>query len=211
MIPRQDRVIGPIERALLNYIPPLRWRKRAEMMDYRESFYEAVTDSESAFAGEIRRMCITSMQAQLPDKPELWKSLTPDYSPGCKRVLMSDDYYPALNRKHVYLETRPIKRITGTGIETLDNELREFDLIVTATGFRSVEFLYPIQIHGVNGRALSDIWKDGAVAYCGMTVEDLPNFAMLYGPNTNLGAFFRATGIIFLWLTGEKQDITPLS
>lgn len=177
------------------------------MMDFREWFFDAIVDSNSALSNVIRKTCLDAMRAQLPNRPDLWEVLTPNYSPGCKRVLLSDDYYPTLGKEHVHLETRPIQRITETGIETADGEMKEFDLIVAATGFRTVEFMHPIQIKGANGRSLSDIWKDGAMAYYGVTVEDLPNFAMLYGPNTNLGQLFPFEGGDML----TAQAITRLS
>jgi cation diffusion facilitator CzcD-associated flavoprotein CzcO len=135
------------------------------MMDFREWFFDAVVDGNSALSDVIRKTCIDTMRAQLPDRPDLWDVLTPNYSPGCKRVIISDDYYPTLGKEHVALETRAIQRITETGIETADGETKEFDLIVAATGFRTVEFMYPIQIKGANSRCLSDIWKEGAMAY----------------------------------------------
>jgi hypothetical protein len=150
-------------------------------MDFRESFHTIIKDDKSDFAQLVRDMCTGSMKTQLASKPELWEKLVPDYAPGCKRVIITDDYYPTLARDNVELETRQITHITETGIEV--------DLIVLATGFKTVEFMHPIQIYGVNGRPLQDIWKDGAVAYNGVTVEDLPNFGMFYGPNTNLGEF----------------------
>lgn len=156
-------------------------------MDFRESFHSAIFDGNSDFAQQIRTWCTEMMQAQLAHKPELWNTLTPNYSPGCKRVIISDDYYPALGRDNVELETGPITRITEKGIEIEGKGEQEYDLIVLATGFQTVDFMYPIQIYGANGRSLGDIWKNGAMAYLGMTVEDLPNFGMFYGPNTNLG------------------------
>lgn len=156
-------------------------------MDFRESFHDAIFDGDSDFAQLIRDMCTGMMKAQLPDQPDLWKTLTPNYSPGCKRVIITDDYYPTLARKNVDLETRRIAKITGNGIEIERAGVKEYDLIVLATGFKTVDFMYPIQVYGTNGRSLGDIWKQGAKAYYGMTVEDLPNFGMFYGPNTNLG------------------------
>ncbi|KAJ6119830.1 hypothetical protein N7523_004110 [Penicillium sp. IBT 18751x] len=187
LIPRQDAPVSTLQKALLTYIPPLRWRKRALQMDFRESFHSAIFDGNSDFAQQIRIWCTEMMQAQLAHKPELWNTLTPNYSPGCKRVIISDDYYPALGRDNVDLETGAITRITEKGIEVEGKGEREYDLIVLATGFQTVDFMYPIQVYGANGRSLGDIWKNGAKAYLGMTVEDLPNFGMFYGPNTNLG------------------------
>ncbi|PKX99641.1 flavin-containing monooxygenase [Aspergillus novofumigatus IBT 16806] len=205
IVPRLDKPVGAVQRALLTYIPPIRWRKRALMMDFREWFFDAVVDRNSALSDMIRQTCLDTMREQLPDRPDLWDVLTPDYSPGCKRVIISDDYYPTLGKEHVALETRPIQRITETGIETAGGEMEEFDLIIAATGFRTVEFMYPIQIKGANGRCLSDIWKEGAMAYYGVTVEDLPNFAMLYGPNTNLGH-----NSIILMIEAQSRYISAL-
>ncbi|KAL2797748.1 hypothetical protein BJX66DRAFT_323200 [Aspergillus keveii] len=187
VMPRLDAAVSPLQQALLTYVPPLRMRKRSLAMDFRESFYAAVSDSESDFAKQIRHWCFEGMRTQLANKPELWEKLTPNYAPGCKRLIISDDIYPALARENVDLETRRISRITETGIEVEGGILQEYDFIILATGFKTVEFMYPIQIYGSNGRPLSDIWKDGASAYHGVTVEDLPNFGMFYGPNTNLG------------------------
>jgi hypothetical protein len=187
IIPREDGAVGPLRRAILRYLPPVRWRIRSSMMDFRESFHDAVTNGESAFADIIRTSCIDMMKQHIPNRPELWQKLTPDYNPGCKRVIISDDYYPAVANSKTTLETNKIRRITETGIEMEDGTHHEHDLIVLATGFRTVEFMYPIKITGTSGRALSDIWSSGASALYGITVPSLPNFGMFYGPNTNLG------------------------
>ncbi|KAJ5689875.1 FAD-binding monooxygenase ktnD [Penicillium macrosclerotiorum] len=187
LIPRLDKPVSSLQRALLTYVPPLRWRKRALQMEYREAFHSAVFDSDSDYAQMVRDWCEGMLKSQLPNKPELWEALTPKYSPGCKRLILSDDYYPAIARENVDLETRPITRITEKGIEVEGAGEQEYDLIVLATGFRTVDFMYPIQVYGSGGRPLAEIWKNGARAYYGVTVEDLPNFGMFYGPNTNLG------------------------
>lgn len=162
-------------------------------MDFRESFYDAVIDGQSPFAGDIRTMCIDQMHAALPGQEELWKKLTPDYNPGCKRIIISDDYYPTIALPNVSLETRPIANISDRAVnvngengETVAAE-SDYDLLVLATGFKTVDFMHPIALTGRDGRTLKDVWKDGARAYNGTCVEDLPNFGMLYGPNTNLG------------------------
>ena len=155
-------------------------------MDFREAFYDAVIDGSTELAGVIKQQCIEQMHAHLPGQEELWEKLTPTYNPGCKRVLISDDYYPALARDNVRLETRPISKISESGIDVEGGE-EEYDLIVCATGFKTLEFMHPIELYGKGGRSLSDIWKTGARAFKGVTVQDLPNFGILYGPNTNLG------------------------
>lgn len=156
-------------------------------MEYREAFYAGVADGDSDLSHMFRTACTDMMKSQLADRPELWDKLTPNYAPGCKRVIITDDYYPTLARENVLLETRGITGITNSGIKVDGEDEQEHDLIVLATGFRTVEFMHPIRIYGANGRPLEDIWRNGATAFNGVTVEDLPNFGMFYGPNTNLG------------------------
>ncbi|KAI9039309.1 flavin-containing monooxygenase [Aspergillus affinis] len=187
VIERNDKPVSAVQRFLLSRVPPLRWLKRSLQMQYRELTHMALTDGESAMSKYFRKTSIAAMKAQLPDKPEYWDELTPNYAPGCKRIIIIDDYYPTLNQKHVVLDTRPIHGLTASGVQTEDGEVAEFDMIVLATGFRTVEFLHPIKVFGAGGRPISDVWKDGPKAYKGAVVEDMPNFGMLYGPNTNLG------------------------
>lgn len=156
-------------------------------MDLRESFHSAVTKSDSDYANLMRSMNYNLLRDQLPDRPDLWEKLSPNYSPGCKRTVISDDYYPIFKRKNVKLESDRIERLTSDGIKFIGHDSSDqFDLIVLATGFDTFSFLSPIQITGRNGRPLGDIWSNAAHAYKGVTVPDLPNFGILYGPNTNL-------------------------
>lgn len=148
------------------------------MMDFRESFYDAVTDGQSAFADMLRTLCTDMMRRQIPDNPELWAKLTPGYNPGCKRVIISDDYYPAIRDEKTTLETAGIRRFTENGVELESGECREHDMIVLATGFRTVEFLSPMRITGTQGRELKEEWKGGAHALYGTVVPSLPNFGM---------------------------------
>ncbi|PWY67601.1 flavin-binding monooxygenase [Aspergillus sclerotioniger CBS 115572] len=184
---RGNKPVSAMERFLLTYVPLVRWCKRAMIMRIREWSYSPVTNPESGTAHQVKEWALARMRSNLPDKPDLWEALTPKYSFGCKRVLFCDDYYPTLNSSHVDLETRSIQRITATGIQTEGDGNQDYDLIVLASGFRASEFLQPIKIYGSHGRPLEDIWKGGATAYRGVVAEDLPNFGMLYGPNTNLG------------------------
>lgn len=186
VIPRQDAPIAPWKRSVYKWLPPIRQRKRADMMDFRESFFDAVTDGDSGFAKMLESLHKQMCEAQLPDKPELREKLLPKYKVGCKRVIISDDYFPVFNRENVSLETGKIDRITEKGIVT-DGKEEEYDLIVLATGFRTVEFMHPIKIVGKGGKSLADVWSEGGQALYGVTVEAMPNFGMLYGPNTNLG------------------------
>lgn len=181
MIPREDGPVSDLRRAIYRYLPPVRWRKRAGMMDFRESFYDAVTDGDSAFADMLRTLCNGMMRKDIPNRPDLWDKLTPTYNPGCKRVIISDDYYPAIANPKTTLETNKIKRITENGIELENGEHHDHDMIVLATGFRTVEFLFPIQVVGTHNRSLADIWSGGASALYGTTVPSYPTLACSMG------------------------------
>src|SRR5699024_9616666 len=117
----------------------------------------------------------------------LRKKLTPDYPMGCKRILMSNNYYPALAQSHVHVETQGIDTVTAQGIRTTDGVEHAADVIIFGTGFKAADFLSPIQVTGNNGKTLAQAWQEGAEAYKGVSVAGFPNLFILYGPNTNLG------------------------
>ncbi|MEE2665020.1 MAG: NAD(P)/FAD-dependent oxidoreductase [Myxococcota bacterium] len=120
--------------------------------------------------------------------PEVRRKLTPRHPYGCKRPLLSNDYYPAFNRPNVELVTEGIAGITDDAIETTDGKLRRVDTIVMATGFETTKYLSAIEVRGRDGLQLEDAWRDGAQAYLGITTSGFPNLFMLYGPNTNNGS-----------------------
>ncbi|PNS19493.1 Thiol-specific monooxygenase [Sphaceloma murrayae] len=193
VVPRMDAPVPSYAQTLMKYIPPLRIRKRSLQMDYRESTYDGLVNPSSFVSSEFRRLCLEQMHAAFPSDPDIRSLLTPSYSPGCKRILISDDYYPALAQPNVRLETRPITSIDRTGItvQTPDSTPSHtpFDLIVCATGFQTLAFLHPINLHGHQSASLSKAWHDsgGAQALYGILAPSQPNFGMLYGPNANLG------------------------
>jgi cation diffusion facilitator CzcD-associated flavoprotein CzcO len=122
----------------------------------------------------------------VPD-PELRAKLTPTDPMGCKRILMSNDWYQALQLPHVEVVTHRIAEVRPHSIVTADGTERAVDTIVLGTGFAATEFLAPMRITGRGGRDLHEQWKDGASAYLGTVVPGFPNLFVLYGPNTNLG------------------------
>jgi cation diffusion facilitator CzcD-associated flavoprotein CzcO len=132
------------------------------------------------------RMFRRHLHAQIKE-PVLRAKLTPADPFACRRVLLSDDYFPALARPHADVVTSQIAAIQTDAIITSDGVRREIDAIVLATGFRATEFLAPIEVRGSGGRRLSDCWKSGAEAYLGLSVSGFPNLFLMYGPNTNLG------------------------
>jgi cation diffusion facilitator CzcD-associated flavoprotein CzcO len=126
------------------------------------------------------------LERQVPD-PRLRQKLTPTDPMGCKRILMANDWYPALQLPQVEVVDDRIAEIRPHSIVTADGAEREVDTIVLGTGFAATEFLAPMTITGRGGRDLHQQWKDGASAYLGTVVPGFPNLFVLYGPNTNLG------------------------
>src|SRR5690606_22183749 len=119
--------------------------------------------------------------------PALRAALTPDYRMGCKRILISNDFYPALARDNVELVTGAIEQVEPAGIRTKDGELREVDAIILGTGFRATDYLSAITIHRLHGRELSAHWRANPETYLGITVSGFPNLYLMMGPGTGLG------------------------
>ncbi|HPF21931.1 MAG TPA: NAD(P)/FAD-dependent oxidoreductase [Hyphomonas sp.] len=159
-----------------------RWRIRA----FADFGFTAFLQGENGMSKSLKDMCLKHLEAQVKD-PDLRAKLTPDFEPGCKRILISDDYYPALAKPNVELLRQGVKEITPTGVIGEDGIERHCDVIIYATGFQSTEFLTPMHVYGRAGVSLNEVWKDGAEAYKGIAVSGFPNFFLLYGPNTNLG------------------------
>ncbi|NQD93268.1 NAD(P)/FAD-dependent oxidoreductase [Pseudomonas sp. CrR25] len=113
--------------------------------------------------------------------------LQPDYPMGCKRILISNDYYPALAQANVRVVGEAIREVREHAIVTADGHEHPCEVLIYGTGFSSTEFLAPMRIVGRNGLELNHAWRDGAEAYKGISVSGFPNLFMLYGPNTNLG------------------------
>jgi cation diffusion facilitator CzcD-associated flavoprotein CzcO len=185
VIAKSDREFLRWERALFDRVPSvMRLNRGGIYMAYETRALGLV------FAPPLRAPLEWRFRRHLERSvadPELRRRLVPDYSFGCKRVLLSNDYYPALQRRNVELVTDPIRELTAHGVVTKDGRERPVDLVVYATGFKASEFLAPMEIRGRSGHDLRQAWKDGAEAYLGITVSGFPNLFMLYGPNTNLG------------------------
>ena len=117
--------------------------------------------------------------------PELRERIWPDYTFGCKRVLFSSFFLPTLARPDVEVVTEPIERLAPTGVVTADGRTHEVDCIIYGTGFRTTDFMFPMEITGAGGRSLADAWKGGAHAHLGIAVPGFPSLYVMYGPNTN--------------------------
>ena len=119
--------------------------------------------------------------------PERQRQLQPDYPLGCKRILISNNYFPALAQGNVEIVNQAIQSITPHGVVTADGREHPVDALIYGTGFAATDFLAPMQIKGLGGVELNQAWRDGAEAYKGISVNGFPNLFLLYGPNTNLG------------------------
>jgi cation diffusion facilitator CzcD-associated flavoprotein CzcO len=119
--------------------------------------------------------------------PQLLRKVTPEDEFGCKRVMLTDEWYPTLTRSNVELVTDRIEAVTPAGVRAEDGSEREADVLILATGFRSHDFVFPMEVVGREGRTLEAAWSPAARAYLGLTVPGFPNMFLLYGPNTNGG------------------------
>lgn len=184
ILPRNQHVFTPEERQQFIDDQQTFIKLRTDIHNLREAGFARTrvgTNEQDAGVTEAR----AHLASQVADE-ELRRKLTPDYEFGCKRILRSDDYYPALMRDNVSLETSSIERITPEGIVTADGRLHEVDVIIWGTGFLSQSFQGEVRITGRDGVSLDERWKDSPEAYLGMAVDGFPNMLIVYGPNTNL-------------------------
>jgi cation diffusion facilitator CzcD-associated flavoprotein CzcO len=187
LLPRNDAAYSESWKLAFERLPAVRWLHRAAIYWMNEARFLGMQGRGRHLVGPIvERMAREHLETQVPD-PALRAKLLPDYPIGCKRVLISDDYYPALARPNVDLVTMPIARIARDGVVTDDGVLRRADTIIFGTGFAPLETFGPPRIVGRGGLELTEAWQDGAEAYCGLAVTGFPNLFVLYGPNTNLG------------------------
>ncbi len=165
---------------------PLLQRLFRTLIYWRAEILALAFTRKPKLVAKFQKLAEGYLASAVPD-PVLRKKLTPDFPIGCKRVLISDDFYPALQRPNVEVIADAVAEIRPDGVVTADGKLREVDAIVYATGFRVTDWLSHVDIRGRGGRKLTDDWKDGASAYYGVAVNGYPNMFLLLGPNTGLG------------------------
>jgi len=203
--PKGDRAFTPLERSLLRTLPSIQRVDRARIFGVVEGLGLAGHPAMPTY-GLARKLYESiskrMLREQVPD-PELRAKLTPDYPMGCKRVLLTNDWLPALSRPNVEVVTDAIDAMTETGVRTADGTHRDLDVVIYGTGFAATDFLAPMDIRGVHGHSLRESWRGLPNAYLGMTVAGFPNFFILYGPNTNLGA-----GSIIYMLERQARYVT---
>ncbi|GAA3172170.1 NAD(P)/FAD-dependent oxidoreductase [Blastococcus jejuensis] len=185
VIPKPDRPYPPWLRTAFRRVPGLlRLNRAATYVQYemRAVAFTKWTGLMRLIDGQARR----HLRRQVGD-PALREAVAPQGEPGCKRILLSNDYYPALTRPSVEVVRTPISRVLPDGLRTDDGVVHPVDTIIWGTGFAATDFLTPMTVTGPGGRDLREAWADGAEAYLGIAVAGFPNLFLLYGPNTNLG------------------------
>jgi cation diffusion facilitator CzcD-associated flavoprotein CzcO len=183
-VPRLDRPYKPWEQWAFKHVPGYRAFTRARIYLRNELVFQAFRQG-SFLARKLLRDSQNVITTQVPDAT-LRAKLMPNYPVGCKRVVVSSNYLPAMALPNVVLETAAIERVTDSGIVLKNGTEHSVDTIIYGTGFEATEFLAPIVVRGQH-QLLSETWRDGAEAFQGTTVAGFPNMFILYGPNTNLG------------------------
>jgi cation diffusion facilitator CzcD-associated flavoprotein CzcO len=153
-----------------------------------DGFANVLVDADSPVLHAMQAACADNLERNVRD-PVLREKLRPTYRATCKRLIISPDFYEAIQRPHTELVTEPIERVEARGVRTRDGVLHELDVLVLATGFRVDRFVRPMQVIGRDGVALDDVWKDGPFAYLAISVPAMPNFFLLQGPNSPVGNF----------------------
>ena len=184
VVPHRDRRTSRAEHLLYRMFPPAQRIVRGLVYVSRELFILTLMHPRAGSLPE--RAAHKHLREQVPD-PELRAKLTPRYRIGCKRTLISNDYYPALAHTNVEVVTDSIAAITPRGVVTADGAEREVDTIILGTGFHVTDMPVAEWVHGRGGRTLNDLWQGSPQAYLGSTVAGFPNLFLLVGPNTGLG------------------------
>lgn len=185
VLPRLNRRYGRVARLIYRHLPAARRLTRWAVYWRLEQFAFAVI-ANGWTRRVFERVGLWHLRRQVAD-PVLRAKLQPRFRLGCKRVLLSDRYFRAVQKKNVELITSPIAHVAADAIGTTDGASRPVDAIILATGFRATEFVSPLKVFGRDGRELSEYWRDDALSYLGISVAAFPNLFMLVGPNTGLG------------------------
>ena len=189
IMPQENPAYSEAEKAEFRRRPEVLAQLRSDISRlFADGFSNAVVDADSPQLAAIHAACVENLETSVRD-PVLREKLRPNYRAGCKRLIMSDDFYQAIQEPNARLVTEAIERIEPAGVRTADGRLHELDVLVLATGFRVDRFVRPMQVFGRGGVALDEVWSDAPFAYLALSVPDFPNFFMLNGPNGPVGNF----------------------
>jgi len=187
IVPKFDRPFDEGMRSRFRRSPLARRMLRNKLFWAHEKRATGFTRQNPKALAKTEALCRGLLERQVKD-PELRAALTPNYTVGCKRLIISSDYYPALQKSNVTLETSPIVRIEPDAIITADGKRHAVDTIVIATGYDARRALAHVEIRGRDGRTLQETWDEsGMEAYLGTTVAGFPNFYVITGPNAGGG------------------------
>ncbi|MER6389658.1 NAD(P)/FAD-dependent oxidoreductase [Streptomyces sp. NPDC001523] len=185
VMPRTDRAISAFERRLHRRLPFTQAARRGLLWGIRELQVSAFTKRPNQL-GLVESLAKANMARSIKD-PGLRAKLTPSYRIGCKRILLSSEYYPALARPNVDLVASGLKEIRGSVLVAADGTETEVDAIVFGTGFHVTDMPIADRVVGAEGQTLADAWKDGMKSLRGATAAGFPNWMTIIGPNTGLG------------------------
>ena len=194
---RTAQWVMPVDNAFFTKEQKAEFRTRPEGMQairekvarsFINGFANVLMDAESPVIRAIHDTCVANLENSVKD-PKLRERLRPTYRAACKRLILSPDFYQAIQRPNARLVTQKIERAEKLGLRTRDGQLHELDVLIMATGFRVDPFVRPMQVTGRDGVPLDDVWKQGPFAYMAISVPELPNFFMLNGPNGPVGNF----------------------
>jgi len=189
IMPLQNSVTSDDDKARYRTDPELLPKLREELSaSFVENFANAVVDADSPTAKLMEDLCRAHLETDVTD-PELRKRLRPTYRAACKRLVVSPDFYVAIQRPNAHLVTEPIERVEAGGVRTADGSLHGLDLIVLATGFRVDRFLRPIEVIGRAGTRVDDVWGRRPSAYLSVSIPEFPNLFLVNGPNGPVGNF----------------------
>jgi cation diffusion facilitator CzcD-associated flavoprotein CzcO len=188
VMPQENPAYSDEEQAAFRAQPERLADLHQNLSDMFDLFANAVVDSESAELKLVEQACLANLENNVRD-PELRERLRPDYRAACKRLIISPNFYDAIQRPNAELVTDAIERIEPGGIRTKDGRLHELDVLVLATGFKTDAFMRPMTIAGRNGTTLEQAWTPRPEAYLSISIPDFPNFFMLNGPNGPVGNF----------------------
>jgi len=183
VFPKDDKVFDEAERATRRADPSIVAELRQQSIDFVDRLCDY---NNEPLMAELREKGLANLQAL--ENERLREAMTPILPIGAQRTLLSSEYYPTFNRSNVRLVTDPIVEIVDGGVVTATDGLHELDVLITATGYAAHKFLSVIDVVGRDETSLREVWKEGAYAYKGMTIDRFPNLFMLYGPNTNGGS-----------------------
>ncbi|WP_024806409.1 NAD(P)/FAD-dependent oxidoreductase [Nocardia sp. BMG51109] len=184
VLPRANRPLLSVERALYRWFPAT--QKIQRYLNYWMHELVVVAFLHPALMTVFGAVSKRFLARQVSD-PQLRAALTPDYRPGCKRFLITSEFYPALQRPNVRLVTDHITEFVESGLRTADGAVHELDAVVYCTGFRTDERIALDHVAGREGTLLSEVWRDGMEAHLGTSVSGFPNFFLMMGPNSGSG------------------------